>query len=66
MLPEAAATIGATIGRSQAAVMVERAVWWTYMLMVNSQLISWEERLEDKIGGQNIHDEGEVETGKEG
>ena len=35
MPPEAAATMGATIGRSQAAVMVGRAVSCTYMLEVH-------------------------------
>ena len=36
--PEAAATIGATIGRSQAAVIVERGLSWKYILEVNRQL----------------------------
>jgi hypothetical protein len=34
MPPDAEATMGATMGRSQAAVMVERLVLWWYILWV--------------------------------
>lgn len=61
MPPEAAATMGATMGRSQAAVMVGRAVSWKYMLEVDGQVKVW-----GTMAGRIIHYEGEIETGKEG
>ena len=67
MPPDAAATMGATMGRSHAAVMVEREVSWKYMLEVNCQLIGLGGRFwGSKRVGRNVHYEGEIETGEEG
>jgi hypothetical protein len=46
MPPDAAATIVGTMGRSQVAVMVERCVSWTYLL------IEVKIRVEEKVGGR--------------
>lgn len=51
MPPEAAATIGATIGRSHVAVIVDRAVSWKYMLGVTGQLKGLRESLRNTGAG---------------
>ena len=45
--PEAEATMGATMGRSQAAVIWDRVVWWWYMLVEMELVVS----LKGMMGG---------------
>ena len=53
--PEAEATMGATMGRSQAAVMVWSVAWWMYMLPNVS--------FETAVGKRGkVHYEGHIET----